>query len=221
MIVHNDFGRKKIELTEDELIIYRLFWKKRIKKENIKSAFIVDDFFLVVRTNDEKVTTAGNEFLRWTDKEILKRIVDEINKEDVIFPSNRENFSTLLILFVNIVNAFMLSLNRSSIEVKYIFYVIGILNLILLFHFIFMIYNYNNALYDIDSNELKIIKNKNIIDKISLKDISFSIPKNNKTIFVLKTGKYKFYFRSNVTYPLKHKNFIEELIMEKMAEIKK
>lgn len=122
MVIRSDFGRKMIEVTDDEIIIYKWFWKRKIKKENIRNAYVSDTLYLTICTYDGRIITCGNGFMLWSDRKKLEMIVDEAEIKD---------------------------LNCLSV------------------------------------NEADVIK--------------------------LKTGKYKAIFLANITYPLKHKHFYENI----------
>ncbi|SKA94985.1 hypothetical protein SAMN05443428_11710 [Caloramator quimbayensis] len=66
-----------IEVTDSEVIIYRWFWKRRIKKENIRSAYVSDTFYLTIRTYDGRIIACGNDFILWSYGKKLEMIVDE------------------------------------------------------------------------------------------------------------------------------------------------
>lgn len=129
IIIHSEFGKKLIELTEDELIIRRFLHRKKIKRSNIKSAYMLDNS-LNVLTYNNKIIIANYISIKWSERDNIKRIIDEINKEDIIFNITRGNFHLGLLLCCfssSLINLLRDALNKNYFSLILLIALIGII----------------------------------------------------------------------------------------------
>lgn len=89
MRLKKDNGKDIIILTDDEIIIKGIFKDKVLKRDNILSACLLDDTMgnkgIIILTKDYKIVERRSVNMKWSDREKLKLIIDEINTEGILF----------------------------------------------------------------------------------------------------------------------------------------
>lgn len=209
IIIHSDFGRKILELTEDELVIKRFLHKKRVKRSNIRSAYM-DEESLNILTYDNKLIVIFTSFVKWSERENIKRIIDEVNKGGVIFNLNREVFpwwSTVIYCIPHLLNIIDNWGNKNYFS---------------WFFFIAMVAlsaitykengRYKGVKYCISERRFIWENNKGEINKsYSLESIKLVKNYDRATKYKIKSSKYTFYIINKINYPLNYKLALEEI----------
>lgn len=209
IIIHNDLDRKFLELTEDELIIKQFLYRKRVKRSNIRSAYINEEF-LNILTYDNKLIVVGSSFIKWSERENIKRIVDEVKKEDVIFNLNREFFPWWVTLIYCMPH--LLNIIDNWGEKNYLYWFL----LIAMVFFSAIVHKENGrnkgVKYCISERKFIWENNKGKINKsYSLDSIELVKNYERASKYKVKNKKGTFYFINKIDYPLSYKFALEEL----------
>lgn len=206
MLIKKDNGKVKMELTEEELIIKGIFKDTKIKRGNIRSAILEENRFLLLTYDDKvifkSITNASSKY-----REQLKLLIDEVNKENIIFStSTMENINLLcswLYIVLIIVSSLSDKIQNEALK-SMLFWGTTIL------YIGAGIYIYNKAnritgfVYNVDKKEFRIIgalggvKEKFTIENVEFIKEAF----RGKMYRSKKTGK-KFYLENQIS-PIKY-----------------
>lgn len=91
MIINDGYGKKFIELTQDELIIYKKFLTYRYKRENIKTAY-VDKYFSLIIVLKRGMRKFNVQKIHIEEKVLLDTLLTDLNVERNIFASTSPYF---------------------------------------------------------------------------------------------------------------------------------
>ena len=188
MVLKSDYGKKLIELSEEEFIYKSGLRKVVIKRDNIRSIFH-DNEILGILTYDGKIYSLSLGSLLFSERSKLEELRQELNKEKILFNyTNTNNGAYLMpIWFINIINI-------TPSNYKYIMGIILIIILILLLRYGRLLNT--KVLFNIDKEQFEIIRrnktikyNKYEVDKLKFKkynnqmySIEFSKNKNKYNI---------------------------------------
>ena len=190
MILKDDYHKDMILLDAEKLIYKRKFKKITIKREEIRSVFY-DEYILGVLTYSGKVYSLNIVELLFSERKKLEALRLELNKEEILFDyiNSRGNLSVLFYIcfFPNIFN--VISKQKNSIKIFIIALIIYQKRLV------------SNCIYNINKNQLEVIKDKNTIKYKKEEIDKINLIKSNENITIIEfeknRKKYKLYFRNN------------------------
>lgn len=194
MILKDDYHKDIILLDEEKLVYKRKFKKITINREEIRSVFY-DEYILGVLTYSGKVYSLNIVGLLFSERKKLEDLRLELNKEAILFDYNnsRGNFNVLFYIcfYLNIFN--FISKQKNSIKIVLLIFIIALI-----------IYGkrlLSSCAYNINTNQLEVIKDKNTIKykKDEIDKINLMKSNNNITIieFQKNRKKYKLYFKNS------------------------
>lgn len=194
MWLKDDYGKELLLLDEENLIYRRKFRKITIKREEIRSVFY-DEYILGVLTYSGKVYSLKIVALLFSERKKLEALRLELNKEEILFDyiNSRGNLSVLFYIcfFSNIFN--VISKQKNSIKIVLLIFIIALI--------IYQKRLVSNCAYNINTNQLEVIKDKNTIKykKDEIDKINLMKSNNNITIieFQKNRKKYKLYFKNS------------------------
>ncbi|GAB6168111.1 hypothetical protein JCM1393_05710 [Clostridium carnis] len=228
MVLHSDYKRIILELTEEELILHRFFFKTKIKIENIRSAYVSENQ-LSILCNNNKIYIISIANLLWSDREKLFVIINKITKENILFPSNFMSNWFWIVIFFNSIFTTIRNLFNSN---KYLY-----LNILLIISFIVIIYlfikdssNLKNLFYNLDKDGFEVIRKKDkeilFINRsdieITNKNLSENYPYHLfKLNFKANNKHYSVYINKNIKFPSRYEEAalqLENMIKSKLTE---
>lgn len=194
MILKDDYHKDMILLDEEKLIYKRKFKKITIKREEIRSVFY-DEYILGVLTYSGKVYSLNIVALLFSERKKLEALRLELNKEEILFDyiNSRGNLSVLFYIcfFPNIFN--VISKQKNSIKIFLLIFIIALI--------IYQKRLVSSCVYNINTNQLEVIKDKNIIKYKKEEIDKINLIKSNENITIIEfeknRKKYKLYFRNN------------------------
>lgn len=87
MIIHNYHNKKYIEIIDNKVIFYRFLHKITLDLNKIRAAYVDDNYMIkILYGKIIKIYQVAN--IRKQDKVLLKKFIEKINKENVIFSSS-------------------------------------------------------------------------------------------------------------------------------------
>lgn len=220
MRLKKDNGKDIIILTDDEIIIKGIFKDKVLKRDNILSAWLLDDTMgnkgIIILTKDYKIVERRSVNMKWSDREKLKLIVDEINTNDILFNYNYDKYQYWFIgyypyLFWFIINDSIIN-EESNLKL-----VGGFFCLLLIIIMIIVIYNINKfrgVIYNAKMEEFQVVgKKAEIVNKFTINDIELDKKfKDDGFRFRVKESGYKFYIKKNtISYPTEYERLKDQV----------
>ena len=220
MRLKKDNGKDIIILTDDEIIIKGIFKDKVLKRDNILSACLLDDTMgnkgIIILTKDYKIVERRSVNMKWSDREKLKLIVDEINTNDILFNYNYDKYQYWFIgyypyLFWFIINDSIIN-EESNLKL-----VGGFFCLLLIIIMIIVIYNINKfrgVIYNAKMEEFQVVgKKAEIVNKFTINDIELDKKfKDDGFRFRVKESGYKFYIKKNtISYPTEYERLKDQV----------
>lgn len=98
MIVRNYNNKNYIELTEDKLILYRIWGKRTFKRNKIRAAYIDNNNYINILYGS-RVIRYGAIKVKIEDEGILEEIIEKINVEKIVFcPDKNEAMASIIIM---------------------------------------------------------------------------------------------------------------------------
>lgn len=194
MRLKDDYGREFILLDEENLIYRRKFKKITINREEIRSVYY-DEYILGVLTYSGKVYSLNIVGLLFSERKKLEDLRLELNKEAILFDYNnsRGNFNVLFYIcfYLNIFN--FISKQKNSIKIVLLIFIIALI-----------IYGkrlLSSCAYNINTNQLEVIKDKNTIKYKKDEIDKINLIKSNENITIIEfqknRKKYKLYFKNS------------------------
>lgn len=213
IIIHSELGKKLIELTEDELIIRRFLHRKRIKRSNIRSAYLLDNS-LNILTYNNKCIVAQYIFIKGREVDNIKRIIDEVNKENILFNLN-QNVFVFWGFLVWCVNP-LINIIQHWGENNYFEWILFIIMLILVLTIYRERQKNKQIKYYIDKKEFAWTKGRDKYTKnYPIKDIELVKNYDMFSKYKFKNEKEKIRVIKKIDYPLTYRFALEEI--EKIA----
>lgn len=211
MKLKKDNGKDIIILTDDEIIIKGIFKDKVLKRDNILSACLLDDTMgnkgIIILTKDYKIVERRSVNMKWSDREKLKLIIDEINTEGILFNYRGSND----IVWLYTMAVYMpLIMNGHLFDTYYGKFFLFAIYLIMIFMIIFyygICNNFEGVVYDSNKEEFQAIgKNRKVKEKFTINDIELDKKfKDDGFRFRVKESGYKFYIKKNtISYPTEY-----------------
>ena len=148
MIIKKDNGKLIMELTDENLIINRLFRKEKLQRNSIRSAFLAHDT-LYILTKDNSVESLVLARVSWKERERIKIIINEINKENIIFWGD---YYSNPFTFLCCIPAIITNILPSNVMVMTIFIVIFV---IFSYFVIKYGYKYSGVIYDVSMSKFQ------------------------------------------------------------------
>ena len=214
MKLQKDNGKDIVILTDDEVIIKGIFKDKVLKRDNILSACLLEslggDKGIVILTKDYKIVEKRRINMKWSDREKLKLIVDEINKEGILF--NYRNSDDIVWLYTMAVYM-PLIMSGNLFDTYYGKFFVFAIYLILIFMIIFYYHicnKFRGVIYNTKKEEFQIVGKKDeIVNKFTINDIELDKEfKDGGFRFKVKDIGYKFYIKKNtISYPTEYEKF--------------
>ncbi|MDU5105748.1 hypothetical protein [Clostridium sp.] len=198
MILKDDYHKDIILLDEEKLVYKRKFKKITINREEIRSVYY-DEYVFGVLTYSGKVYSLNIVGLLFSERKKLEDLRLELNKEAILFDyiNLRGNISTLL--YACFLPSIINNILRQKSSTKIVLLII--LSILIIASFIYAKRLVSSCVYNINTNELEVIKDKNTIKykKEEIDKINLMKSNNNITIieFQKNRKKYKLYFRKS------------------------
>jgi|GEM_PF-1865363 len=194
MILKDDYHKDIILLDEEKLVYKRKFKKITINREEIRSVYY-DEYVLGVLTYSGKVYSLNIVGLLFSERKKLEDLRLELNKEAILFDYNnsRGNFNVLFYIcfYLNIFN--FISKQKNSIKIVLLIFIIALI-----------IYGkrlLSSCAYNINTNQLEVIKDKNTIKYKKDEIDKINLIKSNENITIIEfqknRKKYKLYFKNS------------------------
>ncbi len=112
MIIRKDNGKKLLELNEKEFIIYGFFKDKHIDRKDILSAGVFNYNMLTILYKGNYNFCKNITNMKFSDREGLNAILNELNKEELIFFPNSYSIDPL----INTTEAFCFKKGKTKIK---------------------------------------------------------------------------------------------------------
>ena len=96
MIIRKDNGKKLLELNEKEFIIYGFFKDKHIDRKDILSAGVFNYNMLTILYKGNYNFCKNITNMKFSDREGLNAILNELNKKELIFFPNSYSIDPLI-----------------------------------------------------------------------------------------------------------------------------
>lgn len=133
MIIRKDNGKKLLELNEKEFIIYGFFKDKHIDRKDILSAGVFNYNMLTILYKGNYNFCKNITNMKFSDREGLNAILNELNKEELIFFPDSYNVDPLTNMIIYSPMLINFIFNNDDIVTKIIAIVVCILFLLLYF----------------------------------------------------------------------------------------
>lgn len=171
---------------------------------------------IIILTKDYKIVERRSVNMKWSDREKLKLIVDEINTNDILFNYNYDKYQYWFIgyypyLFWFIINDSIIN-EESNLKL-----VGGFFCLLLIIIMIIVIYNINKfrgVIYNAKMEEFQVVgKKAEIVNKFTINDIELDKKfKDDGFRFRVKESGYKFYIKKNtISYPTEYERLKDQV----------
>ena len=218
MVIHDHYGKIYIELTEDKIILYRKFSKKKFNLKDIKAAYLTDDYLLKF-IYEEKLNSYIINNIRAEDKDMLEELLIQLNSDRNVFytsySSGNEKFAAVIWIFISASNMIAKLIEKNWGAIFWA--------MLLIFWIINFLKGYGNVgglFYYVKEEEIEYgIGPKNKNNKFSIKD-EFTFDYNSiYKEYLLKKGKKKLKFPDNIIHPQYYKEKLRKLSKEKMVRI--
>ena len=211
MKLQKDNGKDIIILTDDEIIIKGIFKDRVLKRDNILSACLLESVGgskgIVILTKDYKIVEKRSINMKWSDREKLKLIVDEINTEGILFNYRDSNDIVWLYTISIYIPLIMSSRLFDTYYGKYFAFAIYLILIFMIIFYYRIFNNFDGVIYDSNKEEFKAIgKNRKVKEKFTINDIELDKKfKDDRFRFRVKESGYKFYIRNNtISYPTEY-----------------
>lgn len=219
MVINNNKNKKYIEINDENIIFYRWYGKRVLKREKIRAAYMDDNYVIRILYGKSirryNICNISNEH-----KIILEKLLSLMNKENIVFyrdVSVGGAESTLLLYLVlspvinpNIINSLLRLIIYISLSVLYIYITVKIPY-------------YNIFIYDLEKDEIRLESStsKKIINlKMGIDNVSLSFNKQcGCYIFKYKRIRIQI-VSSNIVYPKLYKSKMEEISCCSLINIK-
>lgn len=195
MVLKSDYGKIILEVNDSNVIYKKLFKKYVIKKSDIRSIFY-DESVLGMLTYSGRVYSISINSILWSERSKLDELRKELNKESILF-----NYSKItnqgLSFFIwwipyTIINIMKLRLEIMLLVMVFILFIIA---------YFYRISNRNNIIYNIDTNELEVIRKNNIVKYKKREIDEIKVRKQSTYVtdiqFIKNKKKYDIYFKES------------------------
>ena len=221
MVINNNKNKKYIEINDENIIFYRWYGKRVLKREKIRAAYM-DDNYVIRILYGKSIRRYNICNISSEHKIILEKLLSLMNKENIVFYRDISGYGIENLLLLNLV------LNP-VINPNIINSLLGLLILIYISLSVLYIYitvkipYYNIFIYDLEKDEIRLESStsKKIINlKIGIDNVSLSFNKQcGCYIFKYKRIRIQI-VSSNIVYPKLYKSKMEEISCCSLINIK-
>lgn len=221
MVINNNKNKKYIEINDENIIFYRWYGKRVLKREKIRAAYM-DDNYVIRILYGKSIRRYNICNISSEHKIILEKLLSLMNKENIVFYRDISGYGIENLLLLNLV------LNP-VINPNIINSLLGLLILIYISLSVLYIYitvkipYYNIFIYDLEKDEIRLessISKKIINLKIGIDNVSLSFNKQcGCYIFKYKRIRIQI-VSSNIVYPKLYKSKMEEISCCSLINIK-
>lgn len=210
MVILNYNNKKYIEITEDEVIFYRFYGKRRLKLDNIRACYMDDNYRIIILYNNG-IRSYGIPNVKPDNKVALGILVDKLNKNQVVFSSQ---YVLNWWIWIGYFPIAFINIKQSHTILGVLFWIIYIV----VIASIMGSYVGNNGIfiYDIEAKLIKVGANekKMKIYKVKEDNYYFDFKKENNAYFFKRNKKKNratIIIPRNVIYPIYYKEKLDEL----------
>lgn len=221
MVINNNKNKKYIEINDENIIFYRWYGKRVLKREKIRAAYM-DDNYVIRILYGKSIRRYNICNISSEHKIILEKLLSLMNKENIVFYRDISGYGIENLLLLNLV------LNP-VINPNIINSLLGLLILIYISLSVLYIYitvkipYYNIFIYDLEKDEIRLESStsKKIINlKMGIDNVSLSFNKQcGCYIFKYKRIRIQI-VSSNIVYPKLYKSKMEEISCCSLINIK-
>lgn len=221
MVINNNKNKKYIEINDENIIFYRWYGKRVLKREKIRAAYM-DDNYVIRILYGKSIRRYNICNISSEHKIILEKLLSLMNKENIVFYRDISGYGIENLLLLNLV------LNP-VINPNIINSLLGLLILIYISLSVLYIYitvkipYYNIFIYDLEKDEIRLESStsKKIINlKMGIDNVSLSFNKQcGCYIFKYKRRRIQI-VSSNIVYPKLYKSKMEEISCCSLINIK-
>ena len=219
MVINNNKNKKYIEINDENIIFYRWYGKRVLKREKIRAAYM-DDNYVIRILYGKSIRRYNICNISSEHKIILEKLLSLMNKENIVFYRDISGGCTdnLFLLYLvlnpvinpNIINSLLGLLISISLLALFICRTVKLPY-------------YNIFIYDLEKDEIRLESStsKKIINlKIGIDNVSLSFNKQcGCYIFKYKWRKIQI-VSSNIVYPKLYKSKMEEISCCSLINIK-
>lgn len=217
MEVRKKNNKIKFKLDEEYLIVKRFFKDKKIKRDSIRSAMISGNTLLILTYNNKIYNfTSLDKSFEYIER--MKLLVNEINKENIVFTNWRNEMPVLFIIIAT--NNIVINISKYN---NFEFYMY---TLLFLFYTILIIKMMRGSyvLYNVDKSEfVKFKMGGKVLSKFYINDVEIKQHLNEYTRYKNIRDSYTFEIKNRydkVIYPIKCVNAIIEINNKTKQSIK-
>ena len=205
MVINNNKNKKYIEITGENIIFYKWYGKKVLKREKIRAAYM-DDNYVIRILYGKSIRRYNISNISGAHKVVLEKVLELMNEKNILFYRNTKIDMGSIFLPVLILN--IMQANNSSQMLLFIILLVLVLYIIVIFPYYYIfIYDLNKDEIILEAPKSKKIKKFKIgVDEVGLE---FN-PHKECYIFKYKWRKIQI-VSSNIVYPKLYKSKIEEL----------
>lgn len=210
MVINNYNNKKYVEITNNEIIFYKWYGKRRLKRNKIRAAFMNDEYKITILYG-KSIRKFNVCNVNKNEKVILEELIKLMNKEDLIFAVNRYNVCEEGFFGILIIQNIILNLGKNNHIWSYIglFLLIGLLAILA-----YLIPNYSIFLYDYNNKYIRLeAVNRNKKKEFHINRDKFRFKYNvNMYSYEFESNKVKkVVFPTNIIYPINYKEKLAEL----------
>ena len=213
MIIRKDNGKKLLELNEKEPIIYGFLKDKHIDRKDILSASIFNGSMLTILYKGNYNFCKNISNMKFSEREGLNAILNELNKEELIFfPNSSYSIDPLINMIILSPMLISFIFNNDYIVTK-IIVIVGCI-LLLILYFIPDLRKRKRWVYSIKSKEFQLRdRNNSILSNININEIEEVKRDSFSQAFCFKKGrtKIKMPVYELMDYPIKYKQILKEI----------
>lgn len=195
MVLKSDYGKVILEVNDSNVIYKKLFKKYGIKKSDIRSIFY-DESVLGMLTYSGRVYSISINSLLWSERSKLDELRRELNKENILFNYTKITNQSLSI-FIWWIPYMITNIMRFRLEIM----LLVMIPILVIIAYFYRSSNRNNIIYNIDINELEVIRKNNILKYKKHEIDEIKVRKQSDYVtdiqFIKNKKKYDIYFKES------------------------
>ncbi len=195
MVLKSDYGKVILEVNDSNVIYKKLFKKYVIKKSDIRSIFY-DESVLGMLTYSGRVYSISINSLLWSERSKLDELRRELNKENILFNYTKITNQSLSI-FIWWIPYMITNIMRFRLEIM----LLVMIPILVIIAYFYRSSNRNNIIYNIDINELEVIRKNNILKYKKHEIDEIKVRKQSDYVtdiqFIKNKKKYDIYFKES------------------------
>lgn len=195
MVLKSDYGKVILEVNDSNVVYKKLFKKYVIKKSDIRSIFY-DESVLGMLTYSGRVYSISINSLLWSERSKLDELRRELNKENILFNYTKITNQSLSI-FIWWIPYMITNIMRFRLEIM----LLVMIPILVIIAYFYRSSNRNNIIYNIDINELEVIRKNNILKYKKHEIDEIKVRKQSDYVtdiqFIKNKKKYDIYFKES------------------------